>query len=122
MKHLKYINELKISQLNSRTIEMMKENLIYKLEEYKNALMINIKDEDGKIKYENFDRLNTRIIERELNNFLDKDFIEEVKVVRFIKTINMILDSKNKTVKKEVVKLFKEYYKFIDNMIKQKSK
>lgn len=122
MKYLKYINELKISQLNSRTIEMMKENLIYKLEEYKNALMINIKDEDGKIKYENFDRLNTRIIERELNNFLDKDFIEEVKVVRFIKTINMILDSKNKTVKKEVVKLFKEYYKFIDNIIKQKSK
>ena len=116
MKYLKYINEVKISDVNKETLKTLKFNLTDRLEEYKESVLMNIEIKNDEVKYLYFNKLDERIIKRELDNFLSKDFVEEIGVMEFIKEINTILNKKEKTVKKDIKKSFKDYFDKVNKL------
>jgi Mg/Co/Ni transporter MgtE len=120
LKFLQFIKEeLKISQINDKTLDVLKQNIKDKLIEYKTYLLSNIEVTDGQVVYKDFDRIEKRTIIRELNNEFTKEFIEDLKLDEFIENLDIIYsDRKNITIKKKIRKLFREYFQYLDGVEK----
>jgi polyphosphate kinase 2 len=73
----------------------------------------------NKIEYKNFDRIEIKVILRELSNEFTQDVIEELNIEAFLRKINQILDLRKRNTKKKVRESFDSYYKGIEERINQ---
>jgi len=115
-----FVNEeLKISKMDDRTLKIIKENFLIRLDEYREYILSNIQydENDNKIKYKEFEKIDINVIIRELTNEFSKDFIKEMSVEMFLKKINELLELKNRNVKKRIRESFREYFNSIDKRI-----
>lgn len=122
LKHLKHINEeLRIAEADDRTLEAMKRNLLFRLGEYKDSILLNVEydKESGKPKYKYFENIDMRSMLRELNNELTEEFVEDLKVKEFLTDINETMKLKKPKIKRDIRKKFKQYYKDIESTIKK---
>ena len=117
-----FINEeVKIEKMDDKTIDSLKRNLMFRLGEYRTYILSNIEYNllTNKIEYKNFDRIEIKVILRELSNEFTQDVVEELNIEAFLRKINQILDLKKRNTKKKVRESFDSYYKGIEERINQ---
>lgn len=111
--------ELKVSQINNRTLLVLKQNIKDKLIEYKTYLLTNIEVVNNMTIYRDFDRIDKRIIIRELRNEFTQEFIEELKLDKFIENLDIIYSDRNDImIKKKIRNLFREYFLYLNSVEK----
>ena len=118
----KFINEeLNIYKMDDATLEDAKSQLMFRLSEYRVYILSNIHYNmlTNKIEYKNFERIDIKVIMRELTNEYTAEFVAELNIETFLRKINQILDLKKRNTKKKVRETFDEYYKTIEDRIKQ---
>jgi len=121
---LKYINEeLKIDQMDDKTLDSIKRNLMFRLNEYKVYILSNIEYDfsTNKVIYKNFEKIDIPIILRELNNEFGDDFIKELNIEPFLRKLNQILELRKRNTKKKIRQEFENYYNSIESRINQVS-
>jgi polyphosphate kinase len=113
--------EINISKLDDTNLKDMKEQLMFRLGEYRAYILANIEYnlKTNKIEYKNFDRIDIKVIMRELVNEYTQEFVNELNIETFLRKINQILDLKKRNTKKKVRESFDEYYKTIEDRINQ---
>jgi polyphosphate kinase 2 len=120
LKYLKNINEeLRVDDIDEKTLKSMKDNFMYRLGEYRVAILANINynTQINKIEYLNFDKVDINVMMRELTNEFTKEFVEDLNVEAFLRKINQIMELKKRNTKRKVRESFDEYYKSIENRI-----
>lgn len=118
----KFINEeLRIESMDEKTLSTVKENLLYRLNEYRVYLLSNIEYDfpTNKIVYHNFDSIEIPVILRELNNEFTEEFVKELNIDPFLRKLNQILELKKRNTKKKIREEFDNYYNSIENRIEQ---
>jgi polyphosphate kinase 2 len=116
----KFINEeISISKLDDETLESTKKQLMFRLGEYRTYILSNINYNmmTNKVEYKDFDRIDIKVIMRELINEYTQEFIEELNIESFLRKINQILDLRKRNTKRKVRESFDEYYKTIEMRI-----
>ena len=113
--------EVKIEKMDDATVDSLKKNLMFRLGEYRTYILSNIEYNllTNKIEYKNFDRIEIKVILRELSNEFTQDVVEELNIEAFLRKINQILDLKKRNTKKKVRESFDSYYKGIEERINQ---
>jgi polyphosphate kinase 2 len=122
IKFKNFINEeVKIEKMDDKTIDSLKRNLMFRLGEYRTYILSNIEYNltTNKIEYKNFDRIEIKVILRELSNEFTQDVVEELNIEAFLRKINQILDLRKRNTKKKVRESFDSYYKGIEERINQ---
>jgi len=117
-----FINEeVKIEKMDDSTIDSLKRNLVFRLGEYRTYILSNIEYNltTNKVEYKNFDRIEIKVILRELSNEFTQDVVEELNIEAFLRKINQILDLRKRNTKKKVREAFDSYYKGIEERINQ---
>jgi polyphosphate kinase 2 len=117
-----FINEeAKIEKMDDNTIDSLKRNLMFRLGEYRTYILSNIEYNltTNKVEYKNFDRIEIKVILRELSNEFTQDVVEELNIETFLRKINQILDLRKRNTKKKVREAFDSYYKGIEERINQ---
>jgi polyphosphate kinase 2 len=120
-----FINEeISISTLDDATLKSTKENFMFILNEYRTYILANIEYnlKTNKVEYRNFDKIDIKVIMRELTNEYTAEFIQELNVETFLIKLNQILELKKRNTKRKVRESFDEYYQSIENRIEQISK
>ena len=115
-----FINEeISISKLDDTTLKTTKHNLMERLSEYRVYILSNINyDEiENKIEYKNFDRIDVKIIMRELTNEFSDEFITELNIEAFLRKINHLLDLRKRNIKRKIRDAFDDYYQSIEDRI-----
>jgi polyphosphate kinase 2 len=118
----KFINEeISISKLDEDTLKATKEHLMFRLGEYRTYILANIEYNftTNKIEYKNFDRIDIKVIMRELVNEYTQEFVNELNIEAFLNKINQILDLRKRNTKRNVRESFDEYYQTIEDRINQ---
>ncbi len=112
--------ELKVSQLDESTLEVLKRNLKDKLMEYKMSILSNIKIDNDNVKYIGFefDRIDKRTMVRELENEFTKDLVNDFKVKELLDSIEDNMSKRPINIKPIIRELFKEYFKKLENIKK----
>jgi hypothetical protein len=119
LKFNNYIKEeLNIEKMDNETLKTLKKNFIYRITEYKTYILSNISVDRGKkeVEYKNFNSVDLNVILRELNNEFSKELIKKVDVDKLISGINKIMNTKNINVKRDIRKLFEDYFKKINDI------
>lgn len=113
--------ELKIEEMDSETLEQVKRNLKFRLDEYRTYILKNIHYnlKTNKIEFKEFEQVDTKIILRELNNEFGEDMIKELNIFTLLRQINQILKLKKRNTKKRVREFFDSYYKNLDKRIER---
>jgi len=118
----KFINEeISISKLDDATLKDTKQQLMFRLGEYRTYILANIEYNftTNKIEYKNFDRIDIKVIMRELVNEYTQEFVNELNIESFLRKINQILDLRKRNTKSKVREAFDEYYQTIEDRINQ---
>lgn len=118
----KFINEeISISKLDDATLKDTKKQLMYRLGEYRTYILANIEYDftTNKVEYKNFDRIDIKVIMRELVNEYTQEFVNELNIEAFLRKVNQILDLRKRNTKKKVREAFDEYYQTIEDRINQ---
>ena len=118
----KFINEeISISKLDEATLKATKEQLMFRLNEYRTYILANINYNmvTNKIEYKNFDRIDIKVIMRELVNEYTQEFVDELNIETFLRKVNQILDLRKRNTKRKVRESFDEYYQTIEDRINQ---
>jgi len=118
----KYINEeLKIKEMDSETLDQVKRNLKFRLDEYRTYILKNIHYNTltNKIEFKEFEQVDVKVILRELTNEFGEDMINELNIFALLRQINQILQLKKRNTKKRVREFFDRYYKDLDRRIEK---
>ena len=118
----KFINEeISISKLDDATLKDTKQQLMFRLGEYRTYILANIEYNftTNKIEYKNFDRIDIKVIMRELVNEYTQEFVNELNIEAFLRKVNQILDLRKRNTKRKVREAFDEYYQTIEDRINQ---
>lgn len=122
IKFRNFINEeVKIEKMDDKTIDSLKRNLMFRLGEYRTYILSNIEYNllTNKIEYKEFERIEIKVILRELSNEFTQDVVEELNIETFLRKINQILDLRKRNTKKKVREAFDSYYKGIEERVNQ---
>ena len=113
--------ELRIDSMDEKTISQVKQNLLYRLNEYRVYLLSNIEYDftTNKVVYHNFDKIEIPIILRELNNEFTEEFVKEMNIEPFLRKLNQILELKKRNTKKKIREEFDNYYNSIESRIEK---
>ncbi len=113
--------ELYIEDMDNRSVDTLKQNLIFRLGEYRTYILANINYNTltNKIEYLNFDLIDIKVMMRELSNEFTEEVVEELNLEAFLRKINQILELKKRNTKRKIRESFDDYYKSIEVRIDQ---
>ena len=116
----KFTNEkFNFEKIDAKTLNKIKENIVDRLDEYKESILTNI-DYDirtNKISYKEFENIDINVILRELKNEFTSDVIDEFNIDSFLRKVYQIIDLKKRSTKKQIREAFLEYYMSLDSRI-----
>lgn len=115
-----FINEeLRIDKMDLKTLDALKINLLTRLNEYRTYILANIEYNllTNKIEYKDFDRIDIKVIIRELNNEFTEDVVKELNIETFLLKLNQLLELKKRNTKKKVREEFGTYFASIEDRI-----
>lgn len=110
--------ELRISQINDKTLHVLKQNIKDRLIEYKTYILSNVTVVGGKAVFKDFDTIETNIILRELNNEFTPEFIKELKIEELLNKIQSFYSEKDRYIKKKIRKTFRKYFEYLETIKK----
>ena len=115
-----FVNEeLRIEKMDLKTLETLKINLLTRLNEYRTYILTNIEynTQTNKIEYKDFDRIEIKVIIRELSNEFSEEVIRELNIETFLLKLNQLLELKKRNTKKKVREEFGAYFNSIEERI-----
>lgn len=119
---LNFLNEeLYIEDMDDKSVETLKQNLLFRLNEYRTYILSNIHYNTltNKVEYKEFESIDTKVIIRELTNEFTAEVVEELNLEAFLRKLNQILELKKRNTKRKVRESFDDYYKSIEVRIDQ---
>lgn len=120
-KFVNFINEeLKMDKMDPASLGKIKENLVERLDEYKEYILSNIQYDikTNKVIYDDdFENIDITVILRELRNEFTPELIEDFNIETFLRKIHQIVDLRKRNTKKQLRSEFLEYYISLDNRI-----
>lgn len=121
MSYRKIFEEVLIEDMDQKSLETLKINLLFRFSEYKNYILANIiyNFTTNKVEYRDFDFIDIKIILRELNNEFSEEVIQELNIESFLRKLNQILEIKKRNTKRKIRESFDDYYKSIETRIDQ---
>jgi polyphosphate kinase 2 len=113
--------ELWIEDMDQNSIDTLKKNLLFRLNEYRTFILsnINYNFETNKVEYTDFNTIDIKIIIRELTNEFTQEVIEELNIEAFLRKLNQILELKKRNTKRKIRETFDDYYKSIEVRVDQ---
>lgn len=121
-KFLNFINEeLNIQDMDDNSLKTLKDNLLFRLDEYRTYILNNIvyNFDTNKIEYKEFEQIDTKTIIRELTNEFTEETIQSLNIESFLGKLNQLLDLKKRNTKRKVRESFDDYYKSIELRVDQ---
>lgn len=118
----KYINEeVWIEDMDERSLSTLKQNLIFRLGEYRTYILANIiyNFETNKVEFRDFPTIDVKIVLRELTNEFTEEVVQELNIETFLRKLNQILELKKRNTKRKIREAFDDYYKSIEVRIDQ---
>lgn len=104
---------LKPDSVDPKTLKVLKQNLLIRLKEYKEYILKNIFIEKNQVYFESFDRLDIRIMLRELNNEFSKEFIENYKIKDLLEYIDELMKKPDLKIKTKIREKFYFYFNLL---------
>lgn len=117
-----FINEkLKLDKLDSKSLFKIKDNLVERLNEYKEFILSSIKYdmESREVKYVNFENIDIPTMMRELKNEFGEEMVDELNIETFLRKIYQIIDLRKKSTKKNVRDQFIEFFMSLDKRVER---
>lgn len=113
--------EIWIEDMNKSTIDALKKNFKYRLDEYRTSILsnINYNFETNELEFEDFDSIDIKVIMRELTNEFTEDVVKELNIEAFLRKLNQILELKKRNTKRKIRDAFDDYFKSIEVRIDQ---
>jgi polyphosphate kinase 2 len=118
----RYVNEeVWIEDMDEKSLSTLKQNLIFRLGEYRTYILANIiyNFETNKVEFRDFPTIDIKIIIRELTNEFTEDVIKELNIESFLRKLNQIIELKKRNTKRKVREAFDDYYRSIEVRIDQ---
>jgi hypothetical protein len=115
-----FVNEeLRIDKMDLKTLETFKINLLTRLNEYRTYILANIEYNllTNKIEYKDFDRIDIKVIIRELSNEFSENVVKELNIETFLLKLNQILELKKRNTKKNIRQEFGSYFNSIEERV-----
>lgn len=121
MSYKKILEEIWIEDMDEKSLETLKQNLIFRLGEYRTYILANIiyNFETNKVEYRSFDSIDVRVVIRELTNEFTEEVVSELNIEAFLRKINQLLELKKRNTKRKVREAFDDYYVSIGVRIDQ---
>ena len=121
MPYKKIVEEIWIEDMDEKSLKTLKQNLIFRLGEYRTYILSNIiyNFETNKVEYREFDSIDIKVIIRELVNEFTEEVVTELNIESFLRKLNQILELKKRNTKRKVRESFDDYYKSIEVRIDQ---
>ena len=121
MPYKKIVEEIWIEDMDEKSLKTLKQNLIFRIGEYRNYILSNIiyNFETNKVEYREFDSIDIKVIIRELVNEFTEEVVTELNIEAFLRKLNQILELKKRNTKRKVRESFDDYYKSIEVRIDQ---
>lgn len=113
--------DLRIEELDLENLEVMKNNFLTRLNEYRAFILSSItyNPDTEQLEFGDLDTIDIPVILRELSNEFTKEFVDELNVETFLRKINQILDLKKRNTKRKMRESFDEYYSSVETRINQ---
>ena len=113
--------ELRIEDMDKESVNTLKNNLLFRLNEYRTFILsnINYNFETNKVEYKDFDHIDIKVMIRELSNEFTQEVVEELNLDAFLRKLNQILELKKRNTKRKVRESFDDYYKSIEVRVDQ---
>ena len=113
--------ELWIEDMDKNSVDTLKKNLQFRLNEYRTSILSNIvyNFETNKIEFKEFDSIDIKVIMRELVNEFTEEVVQELNIEAFLRKLNQILELKKRNTKRKFREAFDDYYKSIEIRIDQ---
>ena len=121
MNYKKILEEIWIEDMDENSLETLKQNLIFRLGEYRTYILANIiyNFQTNKVEYRNFDSIDVKVVIRELTNEFTEVVVSELNIEAFLRKINQLLELKKRNTKRKVREAFDDYYVSIGVRIDQ---
>lgn len=121
MPYKKIVEEIWIEDMDEKSLKTLKQNIIFRLGEYRTYILSNIiyDFETNKVEYREFDSIDIKVIIRELVNEFTEEVVTELNIEAFLRKLNQILELKKRNTKRKVRESFDDYYKSIEVRIDQ---
>ena len=121
MPYKKIVEEICIEDMDEKSLKTLKQNIIFRLGEYRTYILSNIiyNFETNKVEYREFDSIDIKVIIRELVNEFTEEVVTELNIEAFLRKLNQILELKKRNTKRKVRESFDDYYKSIEVRIDQ---
>ena len=121
MPYKKIVEEIWIEDMDEKSLKTLKQNIIFRLGEYRTYILSNIiyNFETNKVEYREFDSIDIKVIIRELVNEFTEEVVTELNIEAFLRKLNQILELKKRNTKRKVRESFDDYYKSIEVRIDQ---
>jgi polyphosphate kinase 2 len=113
--------EFRIEEMDEESVKTLKQNILFRLGEYRIAILsnINYNFETNKVEYKDFDSVDIRVMMRELSNEFTEEVIQELNVEAFLRKLNQILELRKRNTKRKIRETFDDYFKSIEVRIDQ---
>jgi polyphosphate kinase 2 len=113
--------EFRIEEMDIESVNTLKQNILFRLGEYRISILsnINYNFETNKVEYKDFDSVDIKVIIRELSNEFTEEVIQELNVESFLRKLNQILELRKRNTKRKIRETFDDYFKSIDVRIDQ---
>lgn len=113
--------EVWIEDMDERSLSTLKQNLIFRLGEYRTYILANIiyNFETNKVEFRDFPTIDVKIVLRELTNEFTEEVVQELNIEAFLRKLNQILELKKRNTKRKIREAFDDYYKSIEVRIDQ---
>lgn len=113
--------EFRIEEMDERSVQTLKQNLLFRLGEYRVAILSNIiyNFETNKVEYKEYESIDIKVILRELSNEFTEEVVSELNVEAFLRKLNQILELKKRNTKRKIREAFNDYFKSIEVRIDQ---
>lgn len=109
-----YISErLRPDSMDPNTLKVLKQNLVIRLKENKEYILRNIFIKDNVVYFQNFDRLNIRVMMSELYNEFTKDFIDNYKIKELFEYIDDLMKNPKPDIKSKIREKFYFYFNLL---------
>lgn len=119
MSYKRIVEEISIGDMDDKSLETLKQNLIFRLGEYRTYILSNIiyDFETNQVKYRNLDSIDVKVVIRELTNEFTEEVVSELNIEAFLRKINQLLEIKKRNTKRKIREAFGDYYVSMDSRI-----
>lgn len=120
MKFIDFLKEeLRIDKMDAESVDVIKRNLLARLEEYKRSILDNIVYDfsTNTVSYKNFENIDIKVMMRQLENEFTAEAVQDLNIETLLRKISQLMELKRRDTKKNIRKQFDDFARTLDSRI-----